>query len=152
MIDERLSRWIKQSFLKELVPILTATYPMFIEGEYRDTNQVPNFYEFRLDGPFIKVLHKNNYFIEVELNILIQAAIANDMYIVERMSGPVITNLDRDFEILKHADGEAFVFCMSPKSGPREALKQSNFGQPDVILKFQQTSIEAHYVGYYEGV
>ena len=129
---------------------------MFIEGAYRTTNQVAAFYEFRFDGPFIKCLHSNNYFVEVELNILIQAPIASDLYLIERMAGPVLTTLDRSFEIHRYGGGpdddQSFIFCMTPKSGPREALKQSNFGQPEAVLKFQQTSIEAHYVGNYYGV
>jgi hypothetical protein len=152
MIDEKLSRWIKQSFLDVIHPSLTASYPVFIEGNYRNTNQISNFYEFRFDGPFIEKLGPSNYHVEVEVNILIQAVIAADLYIVEKMSGKVITLLDRTFAIKKFQDGEDHIFCMTLKSGPREALKQSNFGQGDPNLKILQTSIEAHYVGKYLGV
>jgi hypothetical protein len=49
-----------------------GSYPVYLEGDERTLQSEAEFFEVRMDGPFILNGHKGSFFLDVEINVLLQ--------------------------------------------------------------------------------
>ncbi len=140
------SRWVKSSCARHFKDC-NSNY--FVEGFERDTNGLPEWVEFRIDGPYLKESTRGQWKLNIEINILISVTGGQDSYRIERIEGDVTKHFLDCLEIYKlgqdEADDGSLLGCFKLVQQGRDKIIVTNFGKlkPDVNL--YQKSIEGHY-------
>jgi len=146
-------RWIFASVSKHLNAAVTTAFPMYIEGQNRNTRDLQNFFEFRMDGPTFKSLTKGSYEAYIEVNLLVQAVLNDkDYHKIHNYVGLCATYLDGTLPIFIYklgdgvSDDQSFIGCLDLLSGSGgERLVVAHFGIVDPKTRLVQASVEAHY-------
>ncbi len=151
--DKSWARWIKASIRVHMRPLLEAGHPMFIEGQHRDTDALPNFFELRVDGPRLRNVSKDCWKIRVEINILCQSVMNDtDSDIIDDMVGLAQSALTNLIEVFRYGnrptDDDSFLGCLKRQDSKRDVdfLEANRLGQIDIQTKLLQSMVEAHYV------
>jgi hypothetical protein len=154
---QNLPRWIFASASSYFSSQIVSSIPMYLEGQERRTEDLNNYTEFRLDGPYVNQCSPKDYKVWMEINILIVCDIdPQDFHKIYRMCGTVLASFNA-IPISKLGDGpnddQSLIDCMIlTKTGDqREATRVSHFGrlQPDKPLL--ASGIEGHYSFYVKG-
>jgi hypothetical protein len=124
---------------------------MFIEGENHEEN-VADYVELRVDGPFILELSRGYFKLIVEVNVfVISARNDEDLYKIYRDCGTVAAAFTGSIDVFKLGDGvdddQSLLGCLVLiRSGDqREALRVSHFGQISAVTPILRSSVEGHY-------
>lgn len=151
-MDKNWARWIFASvtkFFNEEIDI-----DVFVEGMDRETEDLLDFAEIRVDGPWFNELSANYWKIRIEINILIQSVMGDkNLHRFYDSIGTVNFAFQKSIFVYKYADidgqnGDGSVlgcFKLAIDRYDRENIKTSNFGQIDKNVKLQQATVEAHY-------
>jgi len=148
--SEHWSRWIKASCAKHFSGISDET-KFFVEGFVRDTENLPDWVEFRIDGPFIKEHTRESWELAIEINVLISVTEGVDIYRQEVIVGRV-TELFLDcIRVYRYGNGpdddQTELGCLElRKPSNREKLTVSNFGKLRPDTQLTQASVEGHYL------
>ena len=151
-MDKNWSRWIFASITKHFSDIIDLT--LFVEGMERQTKDLKNFAEIRIDGPKSNELSADYWRLYVEINVLIQS-IMDDKNLHRHWDniGDVNMAFTRRISVHRYADADGQngdgshlgCFQLVTDRYDREAIVTSNFGQIDKSVRLQQATVEAHY-------
>jgi len=126
---------------------------MFIEGQLRNTRELKDFIELRIDGPDQTELSKDFWKVYIEINVLVQSAQDDaDYHRIYNSVGVVTAAFEQTISIFKLGDGDddddSLVGCFNllGDNEARERIKISHFGQVGPDTGIFQSSIEGHYV------
>jgi hypothetical protein len=152
-MNENWVRWFRASIDKHFNSVVTTTdFPMYTEGNKRNTKDYPAFYELRIDGPRFTNLSHNYWMAYVEINVLIQAVLSDtDSHRLERLIGKVLVGFANRITIYRYGDGPSddnSVFgCITlvQDESRRERIMVSKLGQIDPQTEIMQAIIEGHY-------
>ena len=158
-INPNWDRWIFASVSNHFNTLAIAVpLPLFIEGQHRDTREIKDFFELRLDGPRMTEVSANNWQIRIEINCLVQSAMDETNYHRIRQNTGVVAAMFTGIGIFKYGDGldddQSQIGCMillQDKRG-RDFLEISHFGQIEPATKLLQSTVEGHYEMCQEGV
>lgn len=150
--DKNWDRWIFASISKEFNDN-RQTIPLFVEGQHRDdTQDKATLFELRIDGPNYTEVSKDCWRIDIEVNILVQAAMDNeDFHTIRKLCGIASAMFINNLPIFKFGDGvdddDSLLSCMKLLQDVkgRERIQTSHFGQIDPSVKVQQSTVEGHY-------
>ncbi len=154
-MKEHWPRWVFASFSKHFADKFTASgLPFFVEGDDRDTAELQDFAEFRMDGPRIRELSKGYFRLFVPVNILVQSSM-NDQstHRLHTSLGKVLDAFTDSIVVFKLGatpiidDGTSLV-CMVQLREKLDELRVNHFGQVDTASRIQQASVEGHYEGF----
>ena len=155
MLNRNWIRWVKASVnwhftnLQKDVVAAAQRIPLYIEGDERDTNDLADFAELRMDGPNIRQVQKDLYYLESEINVLIQSHLdPKDLYKVERSIGIFSLGFVM-IDIFKFGDGVQddgrHLGCMKLLKTLDEDIEVANFGIIRQDTRLMQSTIEGHY-------
>ena len=152
-INPNWSRWIFASLSKHFYDAYTAAgVPLFIEGQHRDTRQLPDFFEMRVDGPDLHEISKDCYYFRVEVNILVQSVMNDTNYHrIHQNVGVAAAAFAKAIPVYRKGNGpqddQSFVGCLQllQNKSSRDFLEINHFGQIDVSTKLIQATVEGHY-------
>jgi hypothetical protein len=97
-------RWIHISINKYFLEN-KGSLPMYLEGDERTLQDEAEFYELRIDGPFIIQPHKDYYLISVDINVLVQAHMRHDeLYNIQTAVGPIVKAFNNYICVYKYGD------------------------------------------------
>lgn len=97
-------RWLHASINKHFLDN-KGTLPMYLEGDERTLQDEAEFYELRIDGPFIIQPQKNEYFLDVEINVLVQVHMRHDkLYNIQTAIGPIVKAFTNAICVYKYGD------------------------------------------------
>jgi hypothetical protein len=155
---ENLPRWIFASASKFFTAQLQQNeIPVFLEGQERQTEGILDYIEFRLDGPYLVECTKDEYKVNIEVNLLIVTMIdLQDFHKLYRICGYALECF-KAIPIYKYGDGidddQSYIGCMIvPRTADqREATRVSHFGRLEPDKPILQSSIEGHYSFYVTG-
>ena len=154
-MDKNWARWIFASVTKFFEDGISI--PVFVEGMDRETKDLKDFAEIRIDGPWFNELSAGYWKIYIEVNILIQSIMGDkNLHRFYDSIGDVNDAFQTCISVYKHpdvnsqnGDGSFFeCFKLAEDRYDREVIKTSNFGQVDKNVKLQQATVEAHYEMY----
>jgi hypothetical protein len=152
MIDKHIPRWIFASTSKHFAEHITDEHsvPMFIEAQYRNTSTLPDFCEFRLDGPRA-VEHSSNYWeLYCEINILVQIAVSTNFHRIHEVVGIVASGFS-DIPVYKYGEGpedtQDLLGCLHliQDDRKRQRLEILHLGRIEVPTAIIQAIVEGHY-------
>lgn len=132
-----------------------GTLPMYVEGTHRDTRELEDFFELRVDGPWYSEISKNYWWVFIEINVLIQSAKNNtDFHRIRKMTGIISQILERCIKVYKYGnepyDDSSLLGVLERQDDRRgknaDRIQINHFGQIEPKLKLEQSTVEAHYV------
>jgi len=146
-------RWIFASLSKHFADAMeVAKIPLFIEGQYRDTDELKEFVELRMQGPTYRQISKGCWWLRVEINILIQFTMNDkDYHRPHQMVGIVAAAFKDAIIAYKKGKGpdddQTVLGCLQllQDSRSREFLETHQFGQIDKKTNIIQAAVEGHY-------
>lgn len=154
MINSNWPRWILASTATHFQTVCSDLH-LFVEGDVRDTDKYPNYYELRVDGPYIDELSSNTYAVDCTINTLV-CAVKNDsnIYTLEDNIGKVLKGFTNSFTVYQLGDTELLdgngdplppivEGCMVIQ--PNSAISVTKFGQIRSDLRLMQAQVEASY-------
>lgn len=124
---------------------------LYVEGDERITQNLEQYFEFRMDGPYMRELCKDYWLIKIQLNVLVSAkAESTDMHVVQKLIGLITTAFTNGITIYKYGDGEddnqSVLDCLQLyQEGNQEEILVTYLGQLGPDLKDTQASVEGYY-------
>lgn len=150
MMNQNWPRWIFASIHKHFLAERQGL-TLFVEGLNHVEDQ-SDYLELRVDGPYFRELTKDNFKIELEINVLIASSrTESDFHKIHRDCGIVVTAFNKTIKIFKLGNGveddQSLLGCLQMvRSGDaREALRTSHFGQIQSNTPVMRASVEGHY-------
>ena len=158
MFNENWPRWFSASVNKHFSTLTVEGIPVFYEGQVRQTADDDDFIEVRMDGPYWRETTKNQFTLQIEVNVLIQHAISpkKNLYRPRTIDGKVGAYMS-DISVYKLGDEDGDdatkVGCLRLISNPasRDWTKHNEFGQIETKTPLRQLTVEAHYEIELEG-
>jgi len=149
-INQDWPRWTVASIAKHF-NANRGDYPLYIEGDDRDTNELRIFRELRFDGPFIKNPSRGLYYLDIEVNILIQAHMdPEDLYAGLKAVGIFATAFTNVIKAYRYGGGanddDTLLGCYRLKSSrTNDSIDIGQFGIIRQDTRLTQYTIEGHY-------
>jgi len=144
-----LPKWIRASIAKHFQEGLKDIHLM-LEGAPRQTNELTNWVELRVDGPYATKMSPTLWDYYMEINTLIMDKMdERDMYRIEKTKG-ILLELHTVIPVFKFGNGVddtgAFVGCLMPFFGKRDKIEVADFGILDVDTRIRVAQVEGHYI------
>lgn len=149
-INPNWQRWITASVNKHF-NTAKGDYTLYIEGDERVTSDEGVFAELRSDGPFFKRPCKGLVYMDVEINVLIQAVMdPTDLYVGPKIAGyfaAIFTNIIRVYKYGNgNDDDDTLLGCLRQRDDRNHnSLDIGNFGIIRQDTRITQMTIEGHY-------
>lgn len=150
-----LPKWLLASLAKHFQDNAAAVkLPMYMEGTGRKTNQSSDYFEFRVNGPFINQTLINEYKVWITINILLANIInEQDQYTLNINQGKILAAFVPAIPIYRYGididDDKSFFDCVILDPDAGEKIKVINFGQLSANVRVMESTIEATYQMYY---
>lgn len=150
--DDNWDRWIFASICNHF-DLRRGDYTMYVEGTHRQTSDLKDFFELRVDGPWFTEISKNYWKVYIEVNVLCQSVKDNkDFHRMRKITGHVSKIFERCINIYKYGnsvqDDSSLLGTMVRVDDHRgkERIQINHFGQIEPRMELEQASVEAHYV------
>lgn len=150
-INPNWSRWIFASFTRHFKTNLPNGSPtLYIEGEDRRTENINDYFEFRINGPNIVELH-GYYKFEVGINILIVTKQNKNIHTIHNNAGLIASLFWRNISMLKlgadtlGVDDGSYLGCMCIYKREGKELDVSHIGQVNPDTLEMQAMVQALY-------
>jgi hypothetical protein len=126
-----------------------GSVPLFVEGFERDTADLPEYIELRVDGPSTRETTKNCWKLYFEVNVLIVVQQNNNnAYRTRELMGFVSTFFVDSIAVHEWEDGEddpAKIGCLQRVHRGKDTVEQSYFGKIRPDTRIEQGTVEVHY-------
>jgi hypothetical protein len=147
-----MTRWIFASLsLNFNQAAIDANIPMFIEGQDRETADLQQYYEFRMNGPRFIEVNKNFWHADVEIDILcIQKRTEKNNHLIYDLCGIMFAACIPSIPVYKFGNGPddnstVQVGCINLTKHLDDRILVTHLGQLGPDLVELQSSIEAYY-------
>lgn len=142
-------RWIVGSVNKHFDD-RKSSYELYLEGDERTMQEEAEFAELRMDGPFILIPQKGLYYLDVEVNVLVQAhPDAKELYNIHRLTGVFARAFENTLNIYAFGDepidDDTLIGCMHLQRSLKETVDINNYGIIKEDTRLMQATIEGHY-------
>ncbi len=146
---ESLIRWITASINKHFAAH-RGNLPMYLEGDERTLQDEAGFFELRVDGPRILEYQKGFFFVNVEINVLIQRhSDTTRLYEIQDAMGVMLKAFTNAICINRLGDGlfddQSLVGALKLLTSIDEPIDVNYFGIIKEDTRLQQATIEGHY-------
>lgn len=149
-MDKRnIGRWIYSSIAKHFGAYATQATPLYIEGQTPKEPTIDRA-ELRVNGPFFSHPVKNEWYLDVEVNLLLSCGLLEqDVYKVWAMIGQYIEAFSDSIEVFKYGDGPTdngdSLGCLILQHDRGDDILLTHFGQVDPNVRVVQSSLNALY-------
>ena len=149
--NENWPRWMELSIFKFIDDNAPDIAFVYYEGQERKTSGYSAWFEVRMDGPFAREESKDNWFFEVEVNVLVSCEVGRDFSKASKMFGKVGSMLDASIPIFKLGDepgddANVKLGCLTVDTRTdKDGIIIKRFGQVEPKVKLIQGSVEVRY-------
>lgn len=147
--NENWERWCKISIAKHFDAGRGDTQ-CFVEGFTRDTQELADYIEVRVDGPYTTETSKDKFRLYFEVNILVVVKKGQDAYRINRLTGRINGIFLDCIEVRRYGNGPeddlTVLGCLKlliPFGNER--LQTSHFGQIRPDTEIVEATVEGHY-------
>lgn len=153
-LEVEIPRWIFSSISDHFQTAAdAASYPLFIEGQHRDTNKQTDYLELRQDGPSMVEVSNGVWIITIEVNILVTAGMDDADYSkIHDGVGVTANAFDRTIPVYRYGTGanddDSLVGCLhldQSLRGDKRTVQIRHFGQINPKDMLMQATVEAMY-------
>jgi hypothetical protein len=137
--------WIHASINKHFED-RKGKYDLYIEGDERTLQDKAEFAELRVDGPFVLQPQKGLYYLDIEVNILLQTHMDHtDLYKDKRMLGTFLKAFQNVICVYKYGHDDSLLGELHLQRDLRETVDVNSYGIIKEDTRLLQTTIEGHY-------
>ncbi len=146
-MDSNWPRWIWASTTKYFQISINTNIPIYIEGDDRNTNELADYCEFRMDGPIIIETTKGFFDLNLHINILINSLRdEKDTHKIHKAVGLVASKFTTWIDIFKYGDNPqvddgSLLGCMLLQG----EIDIEHFGQIEVAVRAMQATVSGAY-------
>jgi hypothetical protein len=149
MSNPNWARWIIASAVKHFQSAATVFgIPMQIEGQTVVNVPTSEHIEFRMAGPHVREVSKDNWRIDCVINILYSAFLGNDIYRAQRIAG-MIADAMTDICVYRYGDGadddNTLLGTLTLLQDPIHPIRTNPFGQIAPDVKITQGTVEGSF-------
>lgn len=142
-------RWVHASINKHFT-INRGPLPLYLEGDERTKQDNAEFYELRIDGPFILQPQKDYYILDVEINVLVQSHMdTKRLYTIQEGVGQIVKAFTNAICVYKLGDylfdDQTYVGALKLKTDIKERVDINYFGIIKEDTRLTQATVEGHY-------
>jgi hypothetical protein len=142
-------RWIYSSINKHFINTKGAL-PMYLEGDERTFQDEAEFYELRIDGPFILQPQKDEYLVDMQINVLIQTHMdSRRLYNMQEAVGQVSKAFTNAICVFKYGDyifdDQTLLGVLKLRTKMNEGVDINYFGIIKEDTRLTQATVEGHY-------
>ncbi len=147
---ENLPRWILASVSKHFDDRRSGL-TMFIEGQWRNTRELKDFLELRIDGPQYFENSKEDWTLESEVNVLVSSTFDENNYHRLHTNAGIVVKAFTDILVYRYGNGieddQSFVGCMKIQHRARttDNIQVRYFGMLNSDEPIQQATVTASY-------
>ena len=141
-----VTKWIFASIVKHF----SSLPNLHVKGQVSKTAKVGEWYELKIDGPYLHKLSSNYWKLDVEIDV--QMYTKQDrkyLYTNQEAQGKALALFTDAISIYKlgnkSGDDETFLFCITLNHSDKHSLDVANFGFAEVNDKLDVSDIEGHY-------
>jgi hypothetical protein len=152
LADEKHEAWIHWIYasINKHFTDNKGTLPLYLEGDERTLQDEAQFYELRIDGPFILQPQKDEYILDVEINVLVQVHMDDqELYNIQTAIGPILKAFSNAICVYKYGDGphddNSFFNTLRLNTRLDERVEVNYFGIIREDTRLTQATIEGHY-------
>jgi len=150
--DEKNHRWMFWIYasIHKHFDARKGDYNLYIEGDERTYQDETDFVELRIDGPFITQHQKKVFFLDVEVNVLVQSHMdPTDLYKIQRVVGWFTKAFTNTICIYKYGDedfdSQDLFATLHLKRDIKEKVDINYYGIVKENTRITQSTIEGHY-------
>jgi len=150
--DEKDGDWVKwtHASINKHFEDRKSTYNLYLEGDERVQQDLNEFAELRVDGPFVLQPHKGLYLLDVEINVLIQTHMDfKELYKNHIAIGTFLKAFTNRICVYKYGDGpfdDSSLFgSYHLKPQLNQTIDINNYGIIHQDTRLTQTTLEGHY-------
>jgi hypothetical protein len=151
-VRNKLPLWVFASACKHFIDTIDDI-PVYVEGQERNTTDLSDWCELRIDGPWIRDVSNSVIVVTAEINVLIGTAIDSTNLYKESVNHTKIVPAFTDFCVYKYGpsdnaenDGSLIgTLILQPIREMSERLEIARFGQIDPAVRLLQSTIEGHF-------
>jgi hypothetical protein len=145
------SRWIWASINKHFLDN-KGPLPLYLEGDERTLQSEAEFYELRITGPSILQYQRGEFFLDVQINLLVQAhSDDRELYNIQDAIGYATRAFTNTICVYKFGNNHEFdddaelVGTLHLQRSTNEAVEVAYFGIIKEDVRLTQATIEGHY-------
>lgn len=145
-----ITRWVNASINKHFNSLVGPYLYVWVEGDTRDTREMTDFAELRIDGPKIQEFSRGWFRIYAEINILVTSSINDtDLYKIHTDTGIVLEAMQTRIPIFRYGTGvdddQTLVGCFTLISDSRNSLDVLQLGRKLIETPLMTSIVEGHY-------
>lgn len=148
-VNPNWERWIFASISKHFDDRRQGVM-LLIEGQKQNTPSPQDIFELRVDGPDFTEQSRDEWYISIEVGVLVSATNDNkDYHRIHKLCG-IITQAFTDIPVYRFGDGPdddgSLLGCLVlQQDGSRNAIQVTPFGKRDVATPIMQSSVEGKF-------
>lgn len=152
MDKTNLTRWTYSSIAKHFSTYANGT-AFYIEGQTIEDDKLDRA-ELRINGPFISHPTKNEWYIDIEINLLLTCGmVEEDAYKIWKYVGQWLEAFTDSISVFKFGDGpsddeDELVSCLIMQHDRGDDIILTQFGQVDPTMRVLQSTLNALYSMY----
>lgn len=149
VFKENITRWLIASIHDHFATNISDLH-IYFEGYERDTRNKSSYVEIRENGPNLQEESKDNYYIYIEINGLVQSVeIDSDRHIVYADTGKVAKAFTKTIPVYRYGDrivdDQSFLGCLKLIQANNDNLRITQHGRIAPNTPIQQATVEAGY-------
>ena len=150
LINSSITKWAYASAAKHFQAIAQAEgIPYYVEGDIRNTFNLPEFVEFRMTGPTVEIPAKGERYEFFDINILASITKGRNVYRSQEVVGSLCAGFTLTIPVYKlgdeSQDDRSRIGCLKLRRELNQYIDVNQFGiiRPDTNIV--QHSVEGHY-------
>jgi hypothetical protein len=150
LVNGNIVRWVYASGAKHFSAIAARKgIPIYIEGDNRNTHDLSEYVEFRMDGPLIQIPAKGERYEFFDINVLASITQGRNLYRPQEVVGAIASGMTLTIPIYKLGDESqddgSKIGCLKFRRELDQNIEINQFGivRPDTNII--QHTVEGHY-------
>ena len=150
LVNGNTIRWTYASAAKHFTAVAARKgIPLYVEGDNRNTHDLPEYVEFRMDGPFVEIPAKGERYEFYDINVLASITQGRNLYRSQEVIGALASGMTLVIPVYKLGDESqddgSKIGCLKLRRELDQNVEINQFGiiRPDVNII--QHTVEGHY-------
>jgi len=150
LINGNIVRWLYASGAKHFKAVANRkNIPFYIEGDNRNTHDLPEYVEYRMDGPWTVIPAKGERYEYVDINVLASVTQSRSLYRPQEVIGALASGFTLTIPIYKLGDESqddgSKIGCLKLRRELDQQIEINQYGIIQQDVRIVQNTAEGHY-------
>ena len=150
LVNGNIVRWTYASAAKHFTATATRKgIPLYVEGDNRNTHDLVEYIEFRMDGPNVQIPAKGERYEYYDINVLASITQGRNLYRSQEVVGAIASGFTLVIPVYKLGDESqddgSKIGCLKLRRELDQHIEISQFGIVRADTRIMQNTVEGHY-------